>query len=114
VRVTAIMVIDSLALFGLRAAASAQSGPPGPACHLWGDALAASATALQLRIPSFLRSGGGAAEQNAGLPLQLPGRWWLRRFLATSVEVTPLTMRTFFVSLQGHSPSHQHRAWQYL
>ena len=39
-------------------------------------------------------------------------RWWLERFLATTPEVTPLTVRTFFANLQPRSLSHQHQAYQ--
>jgi site-specific recombinase XerD len=40
--------------------------------------------------------------------------WWLRRFLAATVEVTPLTVRMFFAGLQSRSASHQHQAYRTL
>ncbi len=66
-RSAAIFLICSLTLFSLAAAVSAQSGPPGPACHVWGDALAASAMVLQRGIPSFL-------EVEVALQNKMPGR----------------------------------------
>ena len=41
-------------------------------------------------------------------------RWWLERMLPRMSELTPLTVRTFFVGLQSHSPSHQHQAYRTL
>jgi site-specific recombinase XerD len=43
-------------------------------------------------------------------------RWWLHRLLADGPEVTPLTVRGFFVRLQerGLSPSRQHQAYRTL
>ncbi len=48
----------------------------------------------------------------AGCPARTVGtyEWWLRRFIAAIAEVTPLTVRGFFVGLQDHSPSHQHQS----
>jgi site-specific recombinase XerD len=40
--------------------------------------------------------------------------WWLRRVIAKTGEVTSLEVRSFFASLQGHSPSHQHQAYRTL
>jgi site-specific recombinase XerD len=43
-------------------------------------------------------------------------RWWLERFLADDSDVTPLTVRAFFVGLQdrGLSASRQHQAYRTL
>jgi site-specific recombinase XerD len=38
----------------------------------------------------------------------------LQRFLAATLEATPLTVRTFFAGLQSHSSSHQHQAYRTL
>lgn len=41
-------------------------------------------------------------------------RWWLDRFAAAVPEVTPLSVRSFFVTLQHRSASHQHQAYRTL
>ncbi|HLW49248.1 MAG TPA: tyrosine-type recombinase/integrase [bacterium] len=40
--------------------------------------------------------------------------WWLGRLQADTSEVTPLSLRTFFVGLQHRSASHQHQAYRTL
>jgi site-specific recombinase XerD len=41
-------------------------------------------------------------------------RWWLHRLTTAVTEITPLTVRTFFVGLQSRSTSHQHQAFRTL
>jgi site-specific recombinase XerD len=41
-------------------------------------------------------------------------RWWLQRFTAAVGDVTPLSMRHFFVALHHRSASHQHQAFRTL
>ncbi len=41
-------------------------------------------------------------------------RWWLQHFTAAVPDVTPITVREFFVGLQHRSVSHQHQAFRTL
>jgi integrase len=41
-------------------------------------------------------------------------RWWLQHFTTAVSDVTPITVRQFFVGLQSRSASHQHQAFRTL
>ncbi len=41
-------------------------------------------------------------------------RWWLQHFTTALGNVTPITLRQFFVGLQHRSASHQHQAFRTL
>ena len=71
----------------------------------------ASAHPLSEAVEAFLLTKQVAGCTQATLRTY---RWWLERVLAQVPEVTPLAVRSFFVGLQSHSPSHQHQAYRTL
>lgn len=71
----------------------------------------AKAHSLREAIEAFLLTKQVAGCTRATLATY---RWWLDRFAAAVPEVTPLAVRSFFVTLQHRSASRQHQAYRTL